>query len=269
MALRREQYRRYLSVVAAPAVGVELDVTPTGMGDWRIQAIIFTLTTSAVAGTRAVQLSATDGTTEWWRSPVVAEVPPSTVQQFVSHPGIVGGGSAGGEVARQVSNVFAAAGSVAVGLGAGDALTGFTVCMQAIAAAVAFDVVITNVLGGTMTFRLTAPALGKDIHVVFPDALPAATGLVAPTVTVTGGAGSPAGSVHVYGRAGSLDTVISQAMPDEGVFLRQGWHLRTVTAARDAGDAYTSIAVIVEEYPSGPDYSSSPAQPFVTVPLDS
>lgn len=269
MALRGEQYRRFLQVIPNPAAGAEIDFAPFGQGDWRIMAVIFTLATSAAAGTRAVQLSATDGTTEWWRAPVVSEIGPSGSAVFAAHPGVVGAGAAGAESAKQVTSAFAATGNGTAALGAGDSITGFVLNLQAVGAAAQVDVTVTNVLGGTQTYRITCPTTGAVVPINFPDPIPAATGLVAPTVNFPGAAGTPAGSIVAFGRSSTLDNVSNLSFPDEGIFLRQGWHLRTLTAARDVADQYSAIAVIVEELPTGPDWSAQPLQGTTAFPLDS
>lgn len=269
MAQRGEQYRRYLRQIASPAAGGEIDVTPNGMGGWRIQALIFTLTSSAAVGARIPQLTADDGTTVWWRSPAVTEIHPSSTDIFIAHPGIVGSGAAPGGLTRQASAVFAAAAAGSAALQAGESITGFTLNFQGAAAATNMDVTITNVLGGTITYRIVNPVLGKDLHILFPDPIPAATGLVAPTVTVPATVGGPAGSVTVYGRRAQAANVTSQAWPDEGLILSQGWHLRTITANIDVADQYSAIAVVVEELASGPDYAVRPEQSVNISPLDS
>lgn len=269
MTVRLQNYRRLLQSIPNPAAGAEIDIVPNTMGLWRIQSMIYTLTTGAAAGTRAVQLSATDGTTEWWRSPVVAEILPSSVAVFTGHPGITGAGNAGPEVAKPVTSAFAATGTGTAALSNGDSITGFTLNLQAVGAAAAVDVTVTNVIGGTQTFRITCPTTGAEIHIAFPDPLPAASGAVAPTVNFPGAAGTPAGSIVAYGRATSLDNVISQAWPDEGLVLPQGWHLKTVTANIQAADQYSAIALVLEELPSGPEWLGLPAQPYVMQALDS
>lgn len=269
MAQRGEQYRRFLRAIGTPAAGAEIDLVPDTQGGWRIQALIFTLTTSAVAGARIPQLTADDGTTVWWRSPAVTEIHPSSTDNFVGHPGIFGAGAASDGLSRQVSSVFAAAAAGSAALAAGESITGFTLNFQGIAAATNMDVTVTNVFGGTMTYRIVNPILGKDLHIVFPDPIPAATGLVAPTVNVPATVGGPAGSVTAYGRRVQAANVTSQAWPDEGLILQQGWHVRTVTANLDAGDQYSAIAVVVEELTSGPDYFVQPEQSIHIGPLDS
>lgn len=268
MSLKGEAYTRYLKQITQPAAGAEIDIVPDGQGHWRVMAVIFTLTTSAVAGTRAVQLSATDGTTEWWRSPVVSEVGPSSAGVYVAHPGVVGAGAAGAESAKQTTSAFAAAGTGTATLAAGDSITGFVLNQQAIGAATSVDVTVTNVLGGTMTFRIPVTVAGSITPINFPDPIPAASGLVAPTVNYPGAAGTPAGSIVAFGRSSTVDNVSSLSFPDEGVFVRQGWHLRTLTSARDAGDQYSAVALIVEELPSGPSWSAQPLQPTTEFPLD-
>lgn len=269
MALRGEEYRRFVQAIPSPAVGAEIDIVPFGMGTWRVQSFIFTLTTSAVAGVRSPILSATDGTTEWWRSPSVATLGPSSAGVFVAHPGIVAQGGTGAEVAKQASNAFAAAGTGVAALSNGDSVTGITINMQAVAAATTVDVTVTNVQGGTMTFRIEATVPGSTITILFPEPIPALNGGVAPTVTFPGAAGTPAGSVVIYGRAASLDATSSMSFPDEGLVLPQGFHLRTITAGIQAGDQYSAVAILVEELPSGPTTSGYASGGWAVQPLDS
>lgn len=53
------------------------------------------------------------------------------------------------------------------------------------------------------------------------------------------------------------------AMPDEGIILDQGWHLRTVTALIDVADQYSAITATIEMYPSGPDFIRVPTGLYV------
>lgn len=53
-------------------------------------------------------------------------------------------------------------------------------------------------------------------------------------------------------------TVATLALPSEGLWLEPGWRLRTITANIQAGDQYSAIAALVEEFPNGPREQWSP-----------
>ena len=62
--------------------------------------------------------------------------------------------------------------------------------------------------------------------------------------------------------------LVTLSWPQDGLYLRQGDRLATVTAGLDPGDAYSNIVAYVEEYPSGPDYGMEPAAVSRVTPLD-
>lgn len=64
--------------------------------------------------------------------------------------------------------------------------------------------------------------------------------------------------------AGGLVTLPS---PERGLYLRQGDHLRTVTAGLDVGDTWTAIELLVQELPSGPAYRTDPTADLYVEPM--
>jgi hypothetical protein len=46
--------------------------------------------------------------------------------------------------------------------------------------------------------------------------------------------------------------------PQEGILLRRGWRLRTITAAIDVADQYSAVSMWVQENPDGPDFVVDP-----------
>lgn len=53
-------------------------------------------------------------------------------------------------------------------------------------------------------------------------------------------------------------SVATLALPSEGLWLEPGWRLRTLTSLIQAGDQYSAIAALVEEFPNGPREQWSP-----------
>lgn len=58
--------------------------------------------------------------------------------------------------------------------------------------------------------------------------------------------------------AGLQTGAFTIAAPTDGWLLLPGWSLRAVTAALDAGDAWTAIRLWVVDYPTGPTWRLTP-----------
>lgn len=78
------------------------------------------------------------------------------------------------------------------------------------------------------------------------------------TVNFGGFPGSAGGAA-----AGNFESI---DFPTWGIFLQQGFFLRSNTQNLDAGDAYTKIALGVYELPTGPDYLAYPMMPLMVQP---
>lgn len=59
--------------------------------------------------------------------------------------------------------------------------------------------------------------------------------------------------------AANVGPVTGIVWPVGGLWLPQGWQLATLTDALDAGDAYSDVVLLVQEYPEGPDGQWQPA----------
>lgn len=109
-------------------------------------------------------------------------------------------GVAGGVVSNHAAVAAGATGNAA--LGAGNAITGFTVTMATVAAVVSGTVTVTNVVNGTQTYDFTASPSGQNIlAVTFPEPIPASAAGSAPTVTLSAIVGGAAAHIIVYGLA--------------------------------------------------------------------
>lgn len=125
------------------------------------------------------------------------------------------GAAAASAVNKQASNTFSAAASGSVGLSNGDQITGFVVSFQS-GTSVSGVITVTNVAGGTMSYSITVPAGGGQFSFLFPNPIPAASAVVAPTVNVPAMATGPAYSVDVYGQtvtAAGVTLVVSTDAP--------------------------------------------------------
>lgn len=251
-----QPYRRRLIRLPNPAAGADLVITPNGVGLWVVRYLRFVYTTSAVVGSRYVTIAADDGSDVYWRSGFYTSQRQSSTRQFCASSGLESSASFSEDFGRQISSTFAAAAAGSVSLSVGDYTSGFTVATQAIGAAVNVDLALTNVAGGTMTYRVTMPTLGTVIDIPLHSPVQAATGLVAPTLSFPATVGGPAYSLALYGLASQMTSIESHIPLNDGLVLPQGWRLSTETTGIDVGDQISSVTMVVEEYPSGPAYYS-------------
>lgn len=108
-----------------------------------------------------------------------------------------------GVVDTNTATFAAAAGGSLFGPAAGESVAGFSVLFQAPAAAVNADITLTNVLGGTQTYRIVVPTTGLNFTMNYPKPVPAANSAVFPTVNVPAIVGGPAYSITLQ----SLKTI--------------------------------------------------------------
>ena len=73
MTDRLQQIHRRVLPQPAPAAGANFSITANTGNHWRILGMLFTLTTSAVAANRHVNLAMGDGTTTSWRATAAAD----------------------------------------------------------------------------------------------------------------------------------------------------------------------------------------------------
>lgn len=156
---------------ANPAAGAEISITVPAGQTWQLQDIDFTLTTSAAAGNRQVQLIIDDGVNELWRFLV-------TVTQAASLAYIYAFGGATSDAAVRaatgVNEVLSEMDLPGITLGAGYRIRTSTVGIQAgdqySAITVAYTVTstvshaVTVVSGGNTT--ASAPNAGPNIYIV-------------------------------------------------------------------------------------------------------
>lgn len=260
---------RRVQTFPAPAPGAEMLITPTGQGAIQVLSLRWQLTASAVAGNRTPVLVADDGTSTWWQSTAPAPIVPSATQALCAFPGAIpGGGDGGGPVDAGTTGVAAAGGNAA--LPAGVSVTGFDLIFEAGTAAVAGQVTVTNAVGGTLTYDVQQETTGPtSIIERYPGAgLAAVAAGSAITVTVPAMVGGGAWSLVVYGTT-AVGAARQLALPREGIHLRRGMRLRTITAGLDVADQYSLIVAYVQEFPDAPDDQFDPTMPTNEFPLDS
>lgn len=268
MSFAQEAPRLRVKVIAPPAVGGNITITPDEGATWVVRALEYTLTTSAVVATRYSSLAVTDGNAEYWRGQPMTAQRPSAVERYVYDAGGRGETPNYNDFGRSAGAVAVAAAGQNAALAAGDYLTGFDLNFQAPGAAAVADVVVSNVQGGPLTYRISIPVGGKDLSISYEQALPAQTGLVAPTVTVPAIVGGPAYSIVLHGLSGQLAAAEFGQMPDGGIILQPGWVLSTVTTNIDVADQYSAVVALIETYPTGPQWYGTPiAEPY-REPLD-
>lgn len=259
---------RRVQTFNSPAAGGELLITPQGQGSIQILSLRFVLTASAVAGNRVPILTADDGTSVFWQGPAFVPLVASGVGSFCAYPGAPnGGGDQAAPTDASTTGAAAAAGSASLPNGA--TITGFDLEFQAPAAAVAGVVTVTNVQGGPLNYDVQQELnLPTAVNVRYPGGgIPASAAGVAPTVNVPAMVSGGAWSLTVYGTipAGSPRTV---PLPREGLHLRRGYRLRTVTSGLDVADAYTAIVTYVQEFPDAPEFDVEPTMPAYVITLD-
>lgn len=114
----------------------------------------------------------------------------------IQHPSGVVLPTLSGVVDTATATFAAAAAGNLFGPAAGESVAGFKVFFQAPGAAVNADVTLTNVLGGTETFRITIPTTGFVLDMMnLPNPIPAANAAAFPNVNVPAIVGGPAYSI--------------------------------------------------------------------------
>jgi hypothetical protein len=256
-------------IVPTPAAGGEVLLTPTGQGPIQVLSFRLVLTSSAAAGARVPVLSADDATSTFWQAPGTPEQEPSSVASYCWYPGVlVGGGDTTGPTEANATGAAAAAGSAA--LPAGAYITGFQVDFQAPTAAIAGQITITNVQGGTLTYdvqqELTLPTTVRDNYA--GNGLPAVAAGSVITVNIPAMVGGGAWSLVVTGTI-SAGAPRTAPLPREGLHLKRGYRLRTTTFGLDVADQYSSIVAYIQEFYDAPDFQSDPTVPTYFAELDS
>jgi hypothetical protein len=226
------------------------------------------LTASAAAGNRTPVLQADDGTSTWWQSTAPAPIAPSAAQAYCAYPGAFPGAGDSG-LGSQVNATGAAAAGGSAALPAGASITGFDLLFQAGTAAIGGQVTVTNAVGGTLTYDVQQETTGPTSVVDrFPGAgLPPVAAGSQITVTVPAMVGGGAWSLVVYGTI-AVGAARQLALPREGIHLRRGMRLRTVTAGLDVADQYSAIVAYVQEFPDAPDEQFDPTMPTNVFDLD-
>jgi hypothetical protein len=89
----------YLRIVRIPAplVASELTITGPGQGLWRIMNLAFTLTTDANVANRAVDLIATDGTSQYFNASASAVQAAGVTRLYTAHEGSTPAAGASGD----------------------------------------------------------------------------------------------------------------------------------------------------------------------------
>jgi hypothetical protein len=245
-----------------------LSLSPPGQGAIQVLSIRFTLTASAVAGGRTPVLLADDGTSVFWQSASGDQQEPSTTAAYCAYPGApIAGGDVAAPTEASATGAAAAAGSAA--LPAGATITGWEAIFQAPAAAVAGQITVTNVQGGTLTYDVQQELnLPTTIGDQYPgNGLPASSGGVGPTVNIPAMVSGGAWSLEVRGTI-NVGSPRSVPLPREGLHLRRGMRLRTVTAGLDVGDQYAAVVAYVQEFPDAPGEQFDPTMPTEVSTLD-
>lgn len=67
----------------------------------------------------------------------------------------------------------------------------------------------------------------------------------------------------------SANGIVTFELPHTGLYLRQGDVLSTVTAGLDVADQYSLVGMMIEEWPSGPDFRMVPSDDMYAEPLES
>ena len=78
---------RFVHKLAAPVAGAEVDLTPRGLGDWRIMNLALSLVTSATVANRTITLTADDGTDVYFRAPAIASQAASLTGLYTAYEG--------------------------------------------------------------------------------------------------------------------------------------------------------------------------------------
>lgn len=108
----------------------------------------------------------------------------------------------------------------------------------------------TDATAASRAIRLRADDGGNPFFVTGPEADQAAS--ITRTLTVVNGA-------HGFGGLSGLQLL---AWPDTGLWLRPGWRLRTATTNIQAGDQFSQISALIQEYPIVNDQEWLPAVPY-------
>ena len=246
---------------AAPAAGAEVLATPPGQGVIMIMSLRLVLTSSAAAGARVPILSADDGSDVFWLSSATPEQEPSSTATYCWYPGApLGGGDTGDPVQANTTGAAAAAGSASLPVGAD--ITGFEVVFEAPSAAVAGQITVTNIQGGTLTYDVQQELnQGVTVSDRYPGGgIPASAAGSAITVNVPAMVSGGAWSLVITGTiaAGSPRTA---PLPREGLHLKRGWRLRSTTFGLDVADQYSLIVAYVQEFYDGPEERADPMVP--------
>lgn len=106
-----------------------------------------------------------------------------------------------------------------------------------------------------LAFTFTASAAVANRNV----ALRATDGTLNTFEATQAGVQAAASAVRYVAYPGAVPAALAAGavvlpMPDEGIILGQSWQIRTATALIDVADQYSSVVVVVEELPSGPDW---------------
>lgn len=252
----------------APAAGGEVLCLPPGQGGILVLSFRLQLVTSAVAGPRIPILTADDESDTFWTAAGPPEQEPSSTGVYCWYPGApVGGGDTTGPVQANATGAAAAAGSASLPVGAD--ITGFTAIFEAPAAAVAGQITVTNVQGGTITYDVQQELnLPTQVVANYPaPGLPASAAGSAITVNIPAMVSGGAWSLVVTGTI-SGGAPRTSPLPREGLHLRRGWRMRTTTFGLDVADQYSLLVAYIQEFYDGPEVASVPITPFYEYPLD-
>lgn len=252
----------------APAAGSEILCVPPGQGSILVLSFRLQLVTSAVAGPRIPILSADDGTDTFWNAAGPPEQEPSSTGVYCWYPGApVGGGDTTGPVTSSATGAAAAAGSASLPLGAD--ITEFEAVFEAPSAAVAGQITVTGLQGGTLTYdvqqELNVGTVVSDRYP--PPGIPAIGGGSAIAVNIPAMVSGGAWSLTVVGTI-SGGAPRTAPLPREGLHIKRGWRMRTTTFGLDVADQYSLLVAYLQEHFDGPEVATVPITPYYEYPLD-
>jgi hypothetical protein len=239
-----------LEKLALPAAGGGLTYPIDGTYWRRLLSLAATLTTSATAGQRALNLAYLDGDGFAFNVvPILAQVSPGqAIPIFADQAQVSPVPGSGINPAPTVAAASAAAaGTATATLPLLNAITGFDVTVGGVAVNTTSLITVTGVQGGTLTYTQLSTTTNTDnVQVRFPQPLQPAAAGTAIAVTFTGSANSPPLTIVAYGSAPLVSAQVQ--LPD--FMLKSGWQLALQLTGAQAGDQLSGIGLLFERYPS-------------------
>jgi hypothetical protein len=124
-----------------------------------------------------------------------------------------------------------------------------------------------RILNLLFTFTASAVVANRQVSASITDGTTVTWRMPPPPVQAAGSAVTYQLTANVPGQALAAG-ILQTSCPYEGLFMRRGWSLRTLTALIDVGDQYSAISAYIEELPDGPDTHWQPSLGLYPVETD-